>query len=82
MAALVPDIPGYLQGTNPSCIEAVTRRLAKILRLPLDLASLRAASTEWELRVSRAVEKDEELAGTGRRLEEAYDNDLLRLDDP
>ena len=81
MTSLVAEIPGYLQGTNPVCIEAVTRRLAKILRLPLDLASLRAASTEWELRVSRAVEEDEDLAEKVRQLEEAYDNDLLRQDD-
>jgi hypothetical protein len=77
MTSLAAEIPGYLQGTNPLCIEAVTRRLAKILRLPLDLAALRAASTEWELEVSAAVEKDEELAGRVRQLEEAYDNDLL-----
>jgi hypothetical protein len=81
MTSLVAEIPGYLQGTNPVCIEAVTRRLAKILRLPLDLASLRAASTEWELRVSRAVGEDEDLAEKVRELEEAYDNDLLRQDD-
>jgi proteasome assembly chaperone (PAC2) family protein len=81
MTSLVAEIPGYLQGTNPLCIEAVTRRLSKMLRVPLDLASLRAASTEWELRVSRAVEEDEELAQTVRRLEEAYDNDLLRQEE-
>ena len=33
MVSLVAEIPGYLQGRNPMCIEAVTRRLAKILRL-------------------------------------------------
>jgi hypothetical protein len=78
MTSLAAEIPGYLQGPNPVCIEAVTRRLAKILRLPLDLAPLRAASTEWELGVSAAIEKDEELTGKVRELEEAYDNDLLR----
>jgi hypothetical protein len=81
MASLAAEIPAYVQGTNPLCIEAVTRRLAKILRLPLDLASLREASTEWELGISAAIDKDEELAGKVRRLEEAYDNDLLRLDE-
>jgi hypothetical protein len=60
------------------CIEAVTRRLAKILRLPLDLGPLRAASTEWEMGVSTAIEKDDELAEKVRELEEAYDNDLLQ----
>ncbi len=80
MASLVAEIPGYLQGTNPLSIEAVTRRLAKILKVPLDLNSLRAASTEWELQVTSVVEQNEELAQKVRELEEEYDNDLLELD--
>lgn len=78
MATLAAEIPGYLQGPNPVCIEAVTRRLAKILRLPLDLAPLRSASTEWELAVTAAIEKDEEMVEKVREMEEAYDNDLLQ----
>lgn len=78
MVSLVAEIPGYLQGTNLSSIEAVTRRLAKILQLPLDLDSLRAASTEWELQVSSAVEEDEDLAATVRQLESDYDDELLK----
>jgi proteasome assembly chaperone (PAC2) family protein len=77
MASLVAEIPGYLQGRNPMSIEAVTRRLAKILQLPLDLDALRAESTEWELEVSRLVGKDKALARTVRQLEEAYDTELL-----
>lgn len=80
MASLVAEVPGYLQGTNPRSIEAVTRRLAKILHLQLDLASLRTASTAWELEVSGFVEEHEEMAEEVRRLEEAYDNELLELD--
>ncbi len=79
MVSLVAEIPGYLQGTNPMSIEAVTRRLAKILRLPLDLASLRTASTQWELQVSSVVEQDDELAQKVRQLEEQYDTELLNL---
>jgi proteasome assembly chaperone (PAC2) family protein len=77
MISLVAEIPGYLQGRNPMSIEAVTRRLAKILQIPLDLGALRAESTEWELEVSRVIGKDKEMAKTVRRLEEAYDNELL-----
>ena len=77
MTSLVAEIPGYLQGRNPMSIEAVTRRLAKILRLPLELGALRAESTEWELQVTGAVEQDEEMASTVRKLEEAYDDELL-----
>jgi len=78
MTSLAAEIPGYLQGRNPVSIEAVTRRLAQMLRLPLDLASLRAESNEWEVHVSQAIKKDRELARTVRRLEEAYDEELLR----
>ena len=77
MASLVAEIPGYLQGTNPLSIEAVTRRLSKILKLPLDLDSLRSASTRWELEVSTAIEDDDDLAEKVRELEEQYDDDLL-----
>ena len=44
----------------------------------LKRGALRAESNEWELQVSRAVEEDDELAATVRRLEEAYDDELLR----
>jgi proteasome assembly chaperone (PAC2) family protein len=81
MTSLVAEIPGYLQGTNPRSIEAVTRRLAKMLHLPLDLAALRTASTEWEFEVSNLIEQNEELAGEVERLEEAYDNELLEQEE-
>jgi proteasome assembly chaperone (PAC2) family protein len=80
MVSFVAEIPGYLQGTNPASIEAVTRRLAKLLRLRLDLTPLRSASTAWELEVSQVVEQNDELAETVRKLEEAYDNELIILD--
>lgn len=77
MVSLVAEIPSYLQGTNPACIEAVTRRLAKILQLPVDLDSLRAASTRWEIAVSTQVEESEELTTLVRKLEQSYDDNLL-----
>jgi proteasome assembly chaperone (PAC2) family protein len=80
MMSLVAEIPGYLQGTNPMSIEAVTRRLAKILQLPLDLDSLRSASTKWELEVSTAIEDNEEMATKVRELEQEYDDELLEME--
>jgi proteasome assembly chaperone (PAC2) family protein len=80
MVSLVAEIPGYLQGTNPLSIEAVTRRLAKILKLPLDLDSLRTASTEWELEVTTAIQQNRDLAKKVRELEEDYDDELLEMD--
>ena len=80
MTSLVAEIPGYLHGANPVSIEAVTRRLAKILQLPMDLDSLRSESTQWEIEISTAVEENEELAAKVRELEEDYDNELLELE--
>lgn len=77
MVSLAAEIPSYVEGTNPQCIEAVTRRLAKILKVPVELASLRTASTEWELHVSSIIDQNPDLADTVRKLEEAYDNELL-----
>ena len=80
MLSLVAEIPSYLQGTNPLSIEAIARRLAAILGQPIDLDALRDASNDWESRVTAAVEKDDELAETIRKLEEAYDNELIETD--
>jgi proteasome assembly chaperone (PAC2) family protein len=77
MLSLVAEIPSYLEGTNPLSIEAIARRLARIIGQPLDLASMRETSNEWEGRVSEAVEKDEKLAATIRKLEDAYDSELI-----
>jgi len=77
MFSLVSEIPGYLQGLNPLSIEAVTRRLSRILNVQVDMDMLRRASNDWEVQVSQAVEKDQELADTVRKLEEQYDNELI-----
>ncbi len=77
MLSLVAEIPGYLEGINPLSIEAVTRRLGRILNQSVDLDALRKASNAWELKVTEAVEKDEDLAKTVRKLEQEYDDDLI-----
>jgi proteasome assembly chaperone (PAC2) family protein len=77
MISLAAEIPGYLQGINPMSIEAVARRLAKILNQPLDIDTLRKASDEWETQVTRAVEKDADLSATVKKLENEYDNELI-----
>jgi proteasome assembly chaperone (PAC2) family protein len=77
MLSLVAEIPSYLEGTNPLSIEAIARRLARIIGQPIDLASMRETSNEWESQVTAAVEKDEKLAATIRKLEDAYDDELI-----
>ena len=69
---------GWLRrGRCRKSIEAVSRRLAKILNIQVDFDTMRETSTRWEVQVSEAVQQDEELAATVRKLEEAYDNELI-----
>jgi proteasome assembly chaperone (PAC2) family protein len=77
MLSLVTEIPGYLQGLNPLSIEAVARRLGRLINQPVDLDTLRSASNEWEAQVTEAVAKDAKLAATVRKLEDKYDNELI-----
>ena len=70
-------VPAYVQGENPKCIEAVTRRLAGILGLHVELDDLRQVSDEFEKKLSDVVGRQEELAGTISKLEEDYDNEIF-----
>jgi len=78
MLSFVAEIPGYLQGINPLSIEAVSRRLAKILNVPVDFDAMRTASNAWEQQITEAVQQDQQLEATVQQLEEAYDNELLK----
>ena len=78
MANIAAEIPSYVQGPNPSSIEAVTRRLAAILKLEVDLSRYRSASNDWESHVTKAIEEDEDLLEQVRKLEKLYDDELLK----
>lgn len=77
MASIAAEVPGYLNGMNPLSIEAVTRRLATMLDLRVDLAAMRLASDDWSSQVSEVVEKDQKLRKHINKLEQAYDEELL-----
>jgi proteasome assembly chaperone (PAC2) family protein len=80
MATLVATIPAYVQGNNPRCIEAVTKRVAGILALQIDLDDLRAVGDDFERKLSDAVEEQPELASNIRKLEEDYDNEIFNTE--
>lgn len=77
MASLVAEIPAYIQGPNPKCLEAVLRKLAGILALHLNLAPLRELAAAWEERLNAVLEGKPELAQHIRKLEEDYDNEVF-----
>lgn len=81
MVSLVAEIPGYLQGTNPFCVEAITRRLAAMLKLSLNLDELRTASNEWEQEITSIIAENDEMTRKIRELEDDYDRDLIDYSD-
>jgi proteasome assembly chaperone (PAC2) family protein len=77
MVSLVAAIPAYVQGNNPKCIEAVTRRIAGMLDLEVDLSDLTAISEEFEKKLHEVVQEQPELENNIHKLEEDYDNEIF-----
>jgi proteasome assembly chaperone (PAC2) family protein len=77
MVSLVAAIPVYVQGSNPKCIEAVTRRIAGMLDLEADFSDLTAISEEFEKKLHDVVREQPELESNIHRLEEDYDNEIF-----
>ena len=64
-------------GSNPKCIEAVTRRIAGMLELEIDSADLMAMSDEFEKKLNEVVQEQPELESNIHKLEEDYDNEIF-----
>ncbi len=77
MISFVATIPAYVQGNNPKCITAVTRRLVGMLELHVELEDLQVISDEFEKKLSEAVLAQPELASNINKLEEDYDNEIF-----
>lgn len=77
LVSLVAAIPAYVQGSNPKCIETVTRRLAGMLDVRIDLDDMEAVSDEFEKKLNDIVQQQPELAASIRKLEEDYDNEIF-----
>jgi proteasome assembly chaperone (PAC2) family protein len=77
MVSLIAAVPAYVQGNNPKCIEAMTRRLIGMLDLPLNLDDLKRVTEEFEQKLNELVSQQPDLAGNISRLEEDYDNDIF-----
>jgi proteasome assembly chaperone (PAC2) family protein len=77
MVSFVATVPAYVQGNNPKCIEAVTRRLAGMLDLDVNLDDLTAVSDEFERKLVEVIQQQPELAENIHKLEEDYDNEIF-----
>jgi proteasome assembly chaperone (PAC2) family protein len=77
MVSIVATIPAYVQGPNPKCIVAATRRLAGVLGIHVDLDDLQTAADEFEKKLTEAVQEQPELAENVVKLEQDYDNEIF-----
>lgn len=78
VASFVAEIPAYIQGPNPKCIESVLRRMAGILGIEVRLHELRQMADEFEAKVSRVTKDRAELNQLISKLEEDYDSEVFK----
>jgi proteasome assembly chaperone (PAC2) family protein len=76
-ASFVAEIPMYVQTKNPKGVEAVIRRLVRLLDINIDLSELDRMNSEFEKNMDQAVAKHPELTKQIKKLEENYDKELL-----
>jgi len=77
MVSFVAAIPAYVQGNNPKCIEAVTRRIAGMLELEIAFDDLMTMSDDFEKKLDNVVQEQPELESNIHKLEEDYDNEIF-----
>ncbi|MGB2862911.1 MAG: PAC2 family protein [Sedimentisphaerales bacterium] len=77
MVSFVAAIPAYVQGSNPKCIEAATRRIAGMLELEMEFSDLTTISEEFEKKLQDVVQEQPELEINIHKLEEDYDNEIF-----
>ncbi len=81
MANLVAEIPAYIQVRNPRAIEAVIKRLVRILDLDIDLNDLHRTSLEFENNIDKALVKQPVLTEQIKKLEDNYDSETFGTDE-
>ncbi len=80
MINLVAEIPAYVQGRNPRCIEAMVKYLATLLKLQVNLEEMRLIADELEKKLNKAIEDKMELLEHIQKLEENYDKEVFDAD--
>lgn len=77
MVTVVAEIPAYIQGPNPRCVESMVRTIAALLGLPVAMEHLRQLSDTFERKLNEALSKRSELSELIAKLEEDYDNEVF-----
>lgn len=82
MMTIACELPPYVQGLNPRCLEAVIRKIAAMLDLTISADELRHAGDNWEKQITRAVRKRIKLTRHIHKLEEEYDHNVFHTQMP
>jgi len=77
MMSAVGEIPAYVQGYNPRCIEAAVRVAGTLLGVHIPLDDLRSLGDEYERRLDELVQQQPELAEKIKKLEADYDEQVF-----
>ena len=77
MLNMVAEVPAYVQGYNPRCIEAAVRFISRLLDLQVNLDYLREMGDEFEKKLTDIVNNQPELAKKVTELEADYDNQVF-----
>jgi len=80
MINLVAEIPAYVEGRNPRCIEAMVKYLATLLTLQVNLEEMRLIGDELEKKLNKAIEDKPDLQEHIQKLEEIYDKEMFDAD--
>lgn len=81
-ASLWATVPHYASGaTSPKAALALIERLSVLLDLPITMTALQIAAAGYERQVNDLIEGDDELTAYVERLETAFDNGTLGVDD-
>ena len=80
MISLVAEIPAYVQGFNPRCIEAAVRCVGLLLGVHMDVDELREIGDDFERKLNEMVTQQPDLAEKIFKLEQAYDDDIFNTE--
>jgi proteasome assembly chaperone (PAC2) family protein len=83
MIVLVAEIPPYVQGKNPRCIEAMVKLLGGILDVHVEHEDLQKMGDDLERRLNEALADHPELLDRIKSLEDNYDREIFddKMDD-
>ena len=80
MTSIVAEIPAYLQGRNPHCIETMTRTIGEVLGIEVDTGPLRPTSELFMKEITKMVKENDDLAKIVQKLEAEYDMDYMETE--